>query len=214
MSLIFPRRCVLCGEPMPLFVKGGAMICNECAARVRQHYRCTEGIRIDGADGAAAPLLYRGAVAEAMKRYKFSHYQHYADWFAAQMTAELAARLEDWQPEVITYVPIGMMRRYQRGYNQSELLARAVAEKLNLPCRPLLSKRMFVTMQSHQKSPVQRRRNASRAFAPANQDALNGKRVVLVDDVITTGATAAAACAVLRDMGAGRVYVLSAARVR
>lgn len=77
-----------------------------CRCSPAEH-RCTEVISIAGADGTIAPLYYRGTVRKAMKRFKFSSAAYCADWFAAQMSVALTARLDDWQPDLITYMPIG-----------------------------------------------------------------------------------------------------------
>lgn len=185
------------------------MLCPSCAQKVRQQYRCTEDIHIHGADGAAAPLYYTGAIAGAMKRFKFMHRQHYADWFAAQMLPLLAERLDDWQPDLITYIPISFFRWYQRGYNQSELLAKPIAEAFSLPCCATLQKRLLTPKQSSRKSADERKKNAAHAFRLRKGVNLSGMSVVLVDDIITTGATVSAAAQCLREMGALHIYVLA-----
>ena len=211
MGVLFTKRCVLCGEMLPAAGTGKAMVCPACAAEVRQTYRCTEAIRMPGATDTAAALYYAGKVKQAMQRFKFQHKQHYADWFAAQMLPLLADRLNAWQPDLVTFMPIGWLRRRERGYNQAELLAKAVAEPLGLPCRATLRKRAFTPKQSAQKDVAARQKNAERALLPRENAEVHGKSVVLIDDIITTGATAAAAVKLLREMGAVRVYVLAAA---
>ena len=212
MGVLFTKRCVLCGEMLPAAGTGKAMLCPVCAAEVRQTYRCTEAIRIPGATDTAAALYYTGKVKQAMQRFKFQHKQHYADWFAAQMLPLLADRLNAWQPDLVTFMPIGWLRRRERGYNQAELLAKAVAEPLGLPCRATLRKRAFTPKQSTQKDVAARQKNAERALLPRENAEVYGKSVVLIDDIITTGATAAAAVKLLREIGAVNVYVLASTR--
>lgn len=213
MGILFPKKCVLCCKTLPLDA-GKAMLCPDCARHARQKYRCTEGIHLDGTDGAAAALYYTGDVAGAMKRFKFNHRQHYADWFAAQTLPLLAERLEKWKPDLVTFIPIGLMRLYQRGYNQAELLAEQLAAPLGLPCRATLSKRAFVGRQSRREGLAARQRNAAKAFQPMTDVDLTGQNVVLVDDIITTGATVEAAAGLLRQMGAAHVYALAPTRAR
>lgn len=212
MGIVFTKRCVLCCELLPAAGTGKAMLCPACAAEVRQRYRCTEPVAIRGAANAAAALYYTDKVRYAMQRFKFHHKPHYADWFAAQMLPLLAERLDSWQPDLITFMPIGWLRGRRRGYNQAELLAKAVAAPFDLPCVPTLRKRAFTPKQSAQKDAAAREKNAARALLPRTGAEVRGKSVILVDDIVTTSATAAAAVRLLREMGAANVYVLAAAR--
>lgn len=202
--IFFPSTCVLCRKPLP----GPAMLCPCCSHEARTVYRFTDAFCPKDADDAAAPLIYKGRVRDAMHRYKFSARRSYADWFAAQAGACLSERLPQWQPHCLTYVPLSLGRWWRRGYNQSALVARLIARKLELPCISSLHKRMFKRPQStlsHQDRPD----NIAGAFSLRFGAALTGKRVVLVDDVVTTGSTASECARMLRLAGASRVYVLS-----
>nr|WP_295945565.1 phosphoribosyltransferase family protein [uncultured Agathobaculum sp.] len=212
MGILFVRKCVLCCGVLPAEDGSRAMICAACADELCRDYRCTAPIHVPGADGAAAALYYTGKIKQAMQRFKFHHKQHYADWFAAQALPLLAEHLEDWKPDLITYMPIGFLRLHKRGYNQAELLAKAIAAPFSLPCRATMRKRPFTPTQSEQKDFAARQENAARALLPIKNMDLSGQSVVLVDDIITTGAMAAAAADLLRKMGAARVYVLAPAR--
>ncbi len=87
MGVVFTKKCVLCGANLSSLEDGkSAMLCDTCAAEVREKYRFSGHIRISGADGASAALYYTGTVKGAMQRFKFEHKKHYADWFAAQRT--------------------------------------------------------------------------------------------------------------------------------
>ena len=119
MGILYGHRCILCGADFPVTTSRTLQLCPDCAAAVRREYRCNEVISIAGADGTIAPLYYRGTVRNAMKRFKFSSAAYCADWFAAQMSVALTARLDDWQPDLITYMPIGFLHYRKRGYNQA-----------------------------------------------------------------------------------------------
>ncbi|MGI6181617.1 MAG: ComF family protein, partial [Agathobaculum sp.] len=214
MGVVFTKKCVLCGANLSSFEDGkSAMLCETCAAEVREKYRCSGHVRIFGAEEASAALYYTGTVKGAMQRFKFEHKKHYADWFAAQTAPLLAAHLDDWKPDLITFAPIGPLHLYQRGYNQSELIARFVARPFGIPCKPTLKKRPFSRKQSTRTNAEARRINARRSFLPLPGVDLSGKSVVFVDDIITTGSTAAAAVRLLRNMGAAKVYVLASTKV-
>ena len=106
MGILYGHRCVLCGADFPVTTSRTLQLCPDCAAAVRREYRCTEVISIAGADGTIAPLYYRGTVRNAMKTVQIQQRRLRADWFAAQMSVALTARLDDWQPDLITYMPI------------------------------------------------------------------------------------------------------------
>ena len=207
MGMLFAKTCVLCGGALE--AGGKAMLCPSCAGEVRREYRCAETFSVPGADGTAAALWYKGRVRDAMRKFKFNGAQYMAEWFAAQTVPLLAAHLEDWRPDLVTFMPIGPLHYRKRGYNQAELLAKPVAAALSLPCIPTLRKRLFSQTQSEQADRAARLKNAEHSVLPKSGVQLTGKSVVLVDDIVTTGATAAAAVKALREMGAARVYVLT-----
>ncbi len=210
MPILFDRACILCGRALSA-EKRSATLCPDCAREVRTEYRCRGSFSVPDTDGAAAALCYRGKVKEALHRYKFGGKQQYAAWFAAEMAAVLASRLDEWRPTCITYLPLGFLRARERGYNQAELLARPIAETLSLPCVAALRKRPFTARQSAQQDAAARRKNAAGSLLPGRA-AVAGERVVVVDDIVTTGSTAAEATHVLRSMGAACVFVLAAAK--
>lgn len=207
LNVLFPPRCILCGTR--LSVAGEQMLCANCTADISS-YRVTNTLKVAGTDGAASALQYKDRVRYAMRRYKFLHCKSNAKWFASCTATVLADKLADWQPDYLTYVPLGWFRMHQRGYNQSELIARFVAEKLGLPCGPTLCKRVFAKKQSVQGRKA-RLLNAKRAFVLQKNVLLTGKRVVIIDDILTTGATLAACAALLRQAGASYVFALTTA---
>lgn len=210
MPLLFDRRCILCGDVLSADTRR-AEICPDCAREVRSEYRFHGEIHIPGADGAAAALVYRGRVREALRRFKFGGRSNYASWFAAEMALVLSQHLDEWRPTCVTYLPLGPMRARERGYNQAELLARPIAQSLSMPCVSALRKRPFTARQSVQQDAAARRKNAAGSLLPGRIP-LAGERVVVIDDIITTGSTAADAAHVLRSMGAACVFVLAAAK--
>lgn len=210
MPVLFDRTCILCGRVLPA-EKRSAALCPDCAREVRTEYRYHGEFSVPGADGAAAALCYRGAVKEALHRFKFGGRPQYAAWFAAEMAAVLAAQLDRWQPTCITYLPLGFLRARERGYNQAELLAQPVAEAFSLPCTPLLRKRLFAGRQSS-RTGSERQESAAGSLLPGRGASVEGERILVIDDIITTGSTAGEAVRVLKSMGAESVFVLSAAK--
>lgn len=209
MRMLYPRRCVLCH--CYLGIRGAAMLCDACAIRVRQQYRVFDYFTVAGTDGVVAALWYQGAVRTALRRYKFHQGTMYATWFAAQLVVAISPWLSEWKPDCITYVPLGPKRFWERGYNQSEMIARKIAKTFGLPCSPLLSKRLFISRQSS-KNAEMRLQNAQNAFISRDCSKIMGKRILIIDDIITTGATVAACAAVLRAAGAECVFAAAIAK--
>jgi ComF family protein len=128
-----------------------------------------------------------------------------------------AAMAEGWRrygrgaPDVIVPVPLHWLRQWGRGYNQAELLARYVGSELGLPCERLLRRRRRTAQQAMLDVDA-RRTNVRGVFAPAPGARAGGRHVLLVDDVMTTGATLGEAARVLGDAAVASVSVLTAAR--
>jgi len=150
-------------------------------------------------------FLYEGPVRRALMRLKFSGWRSAAEAFAPWMAVALGRA----PPEaVVTWVPLGRRRKRQRGFDQAEALARAVARRTGLRARRMIERRAETAPQAR-RGGVDRRLALRGAFR-----AVGGSPpvVILVDDVLTSGSTAAACAEVLRDAGAERVLVLTAAR--
>jgi ComF family protein len=122
--------------------------------------------------------------------------------------AHLENCLREVKADVIIPMPLHWLRHLQRGYNQSEALARAVAGRLGLPCRPGWLRRIrYTPQQQAQKSASARRENVRNAFLAPARAKLRGKTILLVDDVLTTGSTANEAARALRAAGVKRLVV-------
>ena len=161
--------------------------------------------------------VYRAANSELSKRLLigFKHADRtegapaYGAWLA-RAGAELLA-----EADLIAPVPLHWLRLFSRRYNQAALLAQALGRRTEIPVvQDLLQRRRHTPPQGRLSAPA-RRRNVAGAFAvkPAHKDRLQDRRVLLIDDVLTTGATAAACARVLRRGGAKAVDVLVLARV-
>jgi ComF family protein len=114
--------------------------------------------------------------------------------------------------DAVVPVPLHWRKKWSRGFNQSELLARFIARRYSLPVVPALRRRQATAAQAGLTNAA-RRENVAHAFAVRSRDRVAGKRILLIDDVMTTGATAAACARVLRRAGAASVTLLALARV-
>jgi predicted amidophosphoribosyltransferase len=148
-------------------------------------------------------LAYDGAGRDLVARLKYRNARSTVRWLAARMSA----LVDPCDVDLVTWVPTTADRRRRRGFDQSELLARAVARQLHKPCRRLLARGAGAPQTG--RTLLDRRTGPVLSARPA---CMPSARVLLVDDVITTGTTIAVAARALRAEGFGRVSVVAAAR--
>ena len=188
-------RCKACGGP----VDGLLDVCGECAANP-----CREW------DHAVSVYPYGGFLRHLIHRFKYRGAIALAPGFARAMADNLQEH-GVIQPDAVTAVPMHWWRQLQRGYNQAELLARLIASITGIP----LIKGLRRTKNSQRQATLDlktRQRNVQQVFSHDGKTNLKGYHIVLVDDVLTTGATLDAATLTLRKAGAEVVEVLTLAR--
>ncbi len=150
--------------------------------------------------------VYDGRLERAVRAYKFHGTRRLGGLFGRQLAVTLAAAA--WPVDTLCAVPLHVTRYLHRGYNQSALVAQSAAAHSGLPYRPLL-RRVRTTRQQAKLGATDRENNVSGAFYSQQ---LNGERVLLVDDVMTSGATVTECALTLLGAGAGQVYVATVAR--
>lgn len=208
LNLLFPPRCVLCKRG----VEGEAEICSDCAAELQTHYQTRTGEQIAGCTQTMAALLYRGKVRRALVTCKYGQKMVIGRWGGGQIAACLLRRKSEWKPDLVTYVPTTLGHWWKRGFNLSKVFAREAAKQCGLPCVSTLHRKWFAKSQLKTHSAQGRRENAVRTYFPRKGCDLAGKRIILVDDILTSGATASACAMILRGMGAAEVFFVSLAR--
>jgi ComF family protein len=192
VSFIAAPFCARCGLPFPHEAAG---VCAACAA-APPHY-----------DRARAVFRYDAASRNLVIAFKHADKTHAAPAFGAWMRRAGAALLED--ADLLVPVPLHWTRLFRRRYNQAALLAHAIDRARVVP--DLLVRRRRTPSQGHLGRSA-RARNVAGAFAVRTGAGVAGKRIVLVDDVMTTGATVGECARILRRAGAARVDVLTLAR--
>jgi predicted amidophosphoribosyltransferase len=198
-----PLLCVICLAALPLLDGPTCARCGAPAQRPVHECGGCRGRRL-GFESAAAALLFDGAVRDLVHGFKHGGLRA----LAVPSAALMAVLLPPPEAELVTWVPADPLRQAMRGYHPAQLLAERLAEHWRLPYRPLLRGPLWRRPQRGL-SRAQRRANVRGAFAATA--AVRG-RVVLVDDVHTTGATLTAAALALRRAGAEAVTAATLAR--
>lgn len=208
LDLIFPPKCPFCGGLLERYEQG---MCDRCQPVLP--WTDGENDPVEFCDVSLSPLRYQGSAREAMHRFKFLRGQEHGDLFGTLMAQCLHDRLEE-PVDAVVWVPLSRKSLRRRGYDQAGLLARRVAEEMELPLLSALEKVRDTSVQSSVKGDAARRANVTGAYRVRDGIELNGKRVVLVDDVVTSGATLSECALCLRLAGAECVYALTFAKAK
>ncbi len=220
LDLIFPPRCVYCGSL-------GAYLCDSCREEAQPIgrdicIRCGNPMTVrsvcplcrqdppDPLRGIRGVCFYKGPIAQGIRILKY-----HGVWELAPI---LGAYLADYIREhpipidALIPVPLHHERQAARGFNQSELLARAVTQTLGIPTRADILRRVRATQSQIHLNRIQRRQNVAGAFAVGPDVDLRGRRLLLIDDVATTGATLRACAQALQQTGVKAIWALTVAR--
>jgi len=230
LHLVYPGACHVCDVPLP---PGSLLFCEPCrkALTVDRHDQCPHCAGSVGpfarvADGCShcrgisfpfdkvirlGPYEKEHPLRDVILRMKHASGEGLAEVVGELWAESAETRLRALGADLVVPVPLHWRRRWWRGYNQSEALARPLAARLGLPFRPSWLRRVRHTPEQKGQSVGAKRENVRDAFR-ARGGGLRGQTVLLVDDVLTTGSTAAEAARALRKAGAKRVVVAVLAR--
>ena len=199
LDLLFPPKCILCSR---LLQHQETDLCKTC--RLEAPTCSGRKKSISFVMDWTAVYYYEGTVRESLLRYKFGGRQHYAAAYGRLLAARISEELHG-EFDLLTYVPVSTRRRLRRGYDQVLLLAKAVGRELGIVPVPVLQKVRHNAAQSSLQGPEQRHANVLGAYRVSKPERLVGRRVLLLDDIITTGATLSECARVLRTAGASQV---------
>lgn len=200
LDLLFPSRCVFCGAVMPR-TDGGA--CDACA-KILPFVEDGRILRKIGKHICAVTFYYEGAAREGILAMKFRGKRRRAAKFAPYLAQTVAEHLSG-AFDAVTFVPIHPIRRMRRGYDQSELIAQAAADIWDTKLVKTLRKTRNNPPQSLVKDPEARRKNVQNVYKAINAGVIRGRRLLLIDDVVTSGSTLNACADVLLAAGAKSV---------
>ena len=199
-ALLFPPKCLLCRK---ILDDPQLDLCHTC--RIEAPVCLISRKKLPFVDSWAAVWYYEGWVRKSILRYKFYGARSYAPGYGRM----LAMKLQEVHPDsfdLLTWVPISSLRKLRRGYDQVELIANVVGQELDLPCVGLLKKTRNNPPQSRITGDAQRRANVLGIYCVTQPELIAGKRILLLDDILTTGSTLSECARVLLTAGAKEVH--------
>jgi len=229
LSIVFPRACRLCNRLLPFSYPPPVLsVCDECSQTLSFAFEpfcqkcglpldfpsqvCGDCIQGDlQFDKARALFIYGGGAVSLLMSLKYGGRFDLAHELG-RMLAWAALKNGMTQNDIVLPVPISIERHIKRGYNQSALLAKTVAKTLKIPFSPSVLYRQKDPGPQDHHTRSERLRRQKGCFAVRNAEVIRNKRILLVDDVITTGATASECARVLKRSGASTVEVLVVCR--
>lgn len=189
-ALFYPERCPYCSA----LIEATQIACEKCYDELRRkHIPIPSGAR---GFRCISTFAYDGRVRRMILRLKFHDRTQYIPQIAALLQKDIKSAYSGEAFDVITAVPMYKSDLKKRGYNQSALLAKELGERLNLPYRETIDK-IKRTKKQHHLNYKERKTNLKGAFKVIDKDAVKGKRILIIDDIITSGYTLGNCCRVL-----------------
>lgn len=197
-DLLYPPRCMLCHRLMDTSEQ---LLCGRCHGDPERYHPPRT---VEFFEKAVISFCYEGDLRRSIHRFKFSGMQSYAQGYARWMVPDIERELEGTY-DLVSWVPCSRLRRWLRGYDQAQVLAKEIALHLGASCVCTLKKVRHTPKQSQQLDAARRRANVLDAYEAYEPERFSGKRILLIDDVMTTGATLSECAKVLRLAGASKL---------
>ena len=211
LDLVYPIKCPICDKN---FISRSDLVCKSCSSNLK-NINFIKDITVEGGKlvKCVSPFMYSDDnIKKSIWRFKFRGYKDYSKFFATLICEGLKSKFQDIKFDYVTFVPIGRERQRNRGYNQSECLASDIAFILGISCNETLIKVKSNHVQ-HELSLEDRKENVKGVYGVKNPSKIKGKRILLCDDIVTSGSTISECSKVLFDNGANEVYCCSIANV-
>ena len=205
LRLIFPPKCTLC---QTFLTKEETDLCHHCRENTEM-FKIAKS-NIPHVAHWTALWYYKENVRKSIHRYKFGRRRHYCDVYGRLLAMKLSGHLTQGI-DLIGWVPISPLRKLKRGYDQSELLCRAVGKELGIPVVQILKKIRHTKPQSTIQGAAQRRANIAGAYKVIAPQNFADKRILLIDDVVTTGSTVSECAKTLLYAGAREIHFAAVA---
>ena len=207
LDLLFPPKCVFCGK---VHAHPDDTWCSRCTESLPFTLNSGKQTGLHY-DYCISPFYYTGNVRKSILRFKFKGATAYADAYG-KVLADCIREDSDLKYDVISWVPLSDKRERSRGYDQAMLLALATALQLDDVAIETLKKPHDVRAQSELSGFDERNANISGAYEATDPELIEGKCVLLIDDIVTTGATLSECAKVLLLAGASRIVCAALAR--
>jgi ComF family protein len=225
LDSLYPRRCAVCDSVLGKAEQGCCQDCYSKLAWVAQPfcYICGKPLMNEEQEYCGdcskwkktfavnrALLLYDDSMRASLARFKFQNRREYASFYAQEIANRLGAVILSWQPDALIPVPIHKNKRSARGFNQAERLAVELGKRLELPVVTDWLVRDVETVAQKQLNNIERLKNLENAFH-LRDNGVKLDKVVIVDDIYTTGATLEACSRILKSGGSREVYGITVA---
>lgn len=221
VDLLYPRRCPVCDDVLG----PGRYICEECRGQLvhikePRCYKCGKHLADDSLEyctdcskgrhiyDQGLALYDYPSVSKTIYRFKYSNRSEYSKYLGIELARHLGPQILSWKPDVIIPVPLHKKKLQKRGYNQAGLLAKELSKCLDIPYYDRLILRQKNTVPMKELRGSERQINLKNAFIVGDNDVKLSK-VVIVDDIYTTGATIDAIARVLKEAGVQKVFFIA-----
>ena len=204
-NLIYPPKCVLCKK---ILLPTQTDLCDTCREEAPECIINKK--KLPHVTGLVSIWYYKDHPRGSILRYKFSRYRHYAHSYGRLLAMRILTDLHE-EFDLVTWVTPTIRRQLQRGFDHGRKLAKATAKELELPLQCTLKKAFHNTTQSSSASAAQRRANVLGAYKAYKPHRFAGKKILLIDDVVTTGSTASECAKTLLIAGAKSVHLATVA---
>ena len=204
-NLLFPPKCILCQKVVS---DTETDLCHHCRINVEEFPKAN--LKISHVAGWTALWYYIHDVRHSILLYKFYGHRSFGSVYGRFLAMKLMKK-PLCEYDILTWVPVSKRRKWSRGYDQVELIAVAVGKELGTPAVSTLKKIRHTKPQSRLPDISHRRANVLGAFAVTEPALVAGKRILLLDDIITTGATVSECARVLLTAGAKEVHCAAVA---
>lgn len=223
LDMLYPRRCPVCHD---IAVPGGSRICNVCREKLKpitgpRCFRCSKPLKREEQeyckdcrktrlfDQGIGIFPYGSVLQESLFKLKYGKRQEYGSFYGQIAAVYSREIIRNWGVEIIIPIPLHRKGMEKRGYNQAELIAEALGKTLCIPVDSRLMKRKVNTRPQKELDYRERKQNMKNAFFLKGENRY--RRILLVDDIYTTGSTIEAAAELLKRNGAENVFFLTIA---